>query len=82
MRIQIKEKLFFRFSDTGVGIEPESLQEFLKDFTKLIEHDQVVALDWACQLPNISSNHMVVRIWVESEFGKGSSFFFTLPAGN
>lgn len=72
------DKLRFYVTDTGCGIEPEKKGMVFNRFVKLNSFAQGTGLGLAiCQ--------MIVKklggeIGVESELGKGSTFWFTLPA--
>ena len=66
--------------DTGIGIEPEDQQEIFESFrqvsatTKGVREGTGLGLAITKRLVE----HHDGRIWVESEPGKGSRFFFTL----
>jgi signal transduction histidine kinase/CheY-like chemotaxis protein len=66
--------------DTGIGIEPEDQQEIFESFrqvsatTKGVREGTGLGLAITKRLVE----HHGGRIWVESEPGKGSRFFFTL----
>lgn len=64
-------------TDTGTGIPPENVQDVFNRFVKLDSFKQGTGLGLA-----ISQNiikELKGEIGVESEFGKGSTFWFTLP---
>jgi signal transduction histidine kinase len=78
-----KGKDFFTFSvrDTGIGIDPEHLQVIFDRFMK-IDNDRQhlyrgtgIGLFLSKQLVEMFGG----KIWVESEIGKGSNFYFTIP---
>lgn len=65
--------------DNGMGIEPGRAEEIFQPFRRLL----------SCEEPGLGLGLSIVRkaveswggrIWVESEPGLGSAFFFTLPA--
>lgn len=64
-------------SDTGCGIPEESIVEIFDKFKKLDSSDQGTGLGLyiARSIVNVHGGD----IWAESEQGKGSTFFFTLP---
>jgi signal transduction histidine kinase len=64
-------------SDTGCGIPQESSVEIFDKFKKLHSNGQGTGLGLyiARRIVNAHGGD----IWVESEQGKGSAFFFTLP---
>lgn len=78
-----KGKEFFTFSvrDTGIGIHAEHHQLIFDRFRKLENQRQHlyrgtgIGLFLVKQLVEIMGG----KIWVESEIGKGSTFYFTIP---
>lgn len=67
--------------DTGIGISPESHERIFEMFHQVNSSDTRsqggtgIGLSLSRKLVNLMSG----KIWVESEFGSGSRFFFTLP---
>jgi signal transduction histidine kinase len=72
---------FFQFCvrDNGIGIDPQYHLTIFKKFHRLreIEDDEGTGLGLAI-VKRIVNNHGG-KVWVESEPGKGSSFYFVLP---
>ncbi len=72
---------FFQFCmrDNGIGIDPQYHSTIFEKFHRLreIEDDEGTGLGLAI-VTRIVNNHGG-KVWVESERGKGSSFYFTLP---
>ena len=72
---------FWRFSvaDNGPGIDKKYYKKIFKIFQTLSPSDETesmgIGLSIAKKIVSIDAG----RIWVESEVGKGSTFFFTLP---
>ena len=71
-------------SDTGVGIKIEEQEKIFDKFYQikediLIDKPKGMGLGFAICKEIIE--HHGGRIWVESQFGKGSSFSFSLPVG-
>ena len=68
-------------ADTGIGIKPEDMQKLFTEFTQLEstytkKYDGTgLGLALTKKLVELHGG----RIWVESEEGKGSRFYFTLP---
>jgi PAS domain S-box-containing protein len=68
-------------ADTGIGIKPEDMAKLFSEFTQLEStytkkyEGTGLGLALTKKLVELHGG----RIWVESEEGKGSRFFFTLP---
>lgn len=73
--------LCFSVHDTGIGIAPEKLELIFSPFTQA---DQSTTRNYGGTGLGLSICQRLVElmngeIWVESEEGKGSSFYFSLP---
>lgn len=71
-------------SDTGVGIPKEAIPHLFSKFFRVSNLTQKMSKGTGLGLyiaKSIVEKHHG-KIWVESEFGKGSKFFFTLPIVN
>ena len=79
-KLKAREVLFF-VKDTGIGISEESQAYIFERFRKIENANS--KLYRGAGLGLTISKHIVEllggRIWVESEFGKGTTFFFTIP---
>ena len=68
-------------SDTGIGIDPQHHDLIFQEFAQVdtsrarIHHGTGLGLAIARKFVQLHGG----RIWVESELGRGSRFFFTLP---
>ena len=68
-------------SDTGIGIPADQLDEVFAQFRQV---DTTTTRDFGGTGLGLSISKKFVelhggRIWVESELGKGSTFYFTMP---
>ena len=73
-------KSIFYLRDNGIGITPEHHEHIFGLFNKLDSEAEGTGIGLAL-VKRIVEVHGG-RIWVESEAGKGATFFFTLPRGN
>jgi signal transduction histidine kinase len=75
------ETLVHRVSDTGVGIPQDQLEGIFAEFRQA---DSTITHEFGGTGLGLSITKKFVemhggRIWVESEVGKGSTFFFSIP---
>ncbi|PID89686.1 MAG: hybrid sensor histidine kinase/response regulator [Bacteroidia bacterium] len=76
-----ESSLLFYVKDTGIGISKENQKIIFQRFKKIIEKKPQTGGGTGLGLA-ISEGLVKLlggRIWVESEIGKGSVFYFTLP---
>ncbi|MBF0126176.1 MAG: DUF3365 domain-containing protein [Magnetococcales bacterium] len=75
------EMMRFMIQDTGIGIPPENHGEIFAPFTQLdSSHSRRFGgAGLGLALSRRLIERMGGRIWVESEVGSGSRFFFTIP---
>jgi len=75
------EELVVRISDTGIGIKPEDTDRIFDRFAQVdssatrAHGGAGLGLDLVRRFVTLHSG----RVWVESEYGSGSTFIFTLP---
>ncbi|MBI4523656.1 MAG: HAMP domain-containing protein [Deltaproteobacteria bacterium] len=78
---QKRDKLLYRVSDTGIGIPPDQIEHVFREFRQV---DATITREFGGTGLGLSITKKFVemhggRIWVESELGKGSTFFFEIP---
>ncbi|MEJ2115917.1 MAG: ATP-binding protein, partial [Gammaproteobacteria bacterium] len=74
-----KEKFRFTVEDTGIGIAPNHIEEIFQSFRQIVQKDQVMegtglGLAISYKLAQIMNS----ELFVESELGKGSKFWFEI----
>jgi len=77
------DNFVFYVKDTGIGIKPE-MQEVV--FDRFRQGDSTISTEYGgtglgLAISKGFTELMGGKIWVESEPGKGSTFYFTIPAG-
>ena len=73
--------LRYRVSDTGIGIPPDQLEQVFTEFRQV---DAAITREYGGTGLGLSITKKFVelhggRIWIESELGQGSRFFFEIP---
>jgi signal transduction histidine kinase len=82
IRVELRAEAFlFAVADTGIGIPPDQLAHIFEEFRQV---DATITRDFGGTGLGLSITKKLVelhggRIWVESEVGKGSTFFFSVP---
>ena len=82
IRVELQgESLLFAVADTGIGIPADQVEHIFEEFRQA---DATVSRDFGGTGLGLSISRKLVelhggRIWVESEEGKGSTFFFSIP---
>ncbi|MTK64758.1 MAG: PAS domain S-box protein [Methanobacterium sp.] len=73
------ENWIFAFKDNGIGIKPDHQKQIFKVFNRLHTKEEYSSTGIGLSIVEKIIKHHHGQIWVESELGKGSTFYFTVP---
>ena len=73
------KKWKFKVQDNGIGIKPEHQKQIFEVFKRLHTKEQYPGTGIGLSITQKIIQHHGGKIWVESELGKGTTFFFTIP---
>ena len=76
--VNLEKEIMVEVTDTGEGVAPDNLDKIFDKFTRVTAEKKEgtgLGLPIAKDIVSLHKG----RIWVKSELGKGSQFYFTLP---
>ena len=73
-----KNQYLFSIKDNGIGMSPDYLEQIFTIFKRLHTHDEYEGTGIGLSIAQKIVNQQGGQIWVESEPGQGTTFYFTL----
>ena len=80
--IKENNQYLFSIKDNGIGMSNKHLKKIFTIFNRLHTHEEYEGTGIGLAIVQKIVHQQGGQIWVESELGKGSTFYFTIPIKN
>ncbi len=77
--VEKEKEITFCVTDNGIGMKEEYCEQIFEPFKRLHVKEEYAGTGIGLAICRKIASNMGGKIWAESELGKGSKFYFTIP---